>query len=172
MKIMPKNNQTIEKKCEIREQHCWNKGTGHTCALCCFCKESKNHPEIDFTPIQEVSVCCGAEKWYHASGKMPAQCSKCFKLFKAKEVSVEFKDLERAVLPIPCTKCGFGFCCKEHNNMCEKGRADLLAELKEKVEKLQKIEAKIPIPQIRGDSYRMGYNSALDTVLKLIDERK
>jgi len=36
--------------------------------------------------------------------------------------------------------------------------------LKEELEKIMKKEAQIPIPQIRGDSYRMGYNQALQYI--------
>jgi hypothetical protein len=36
---------TEAKECKERGQHCWNKGTGHNCATCCFCGQFKNHPE-------------------------------------------------------------------------------------------------------------------------------
>lgn len=38
------------KECPERKQHCWDKGTDHTCSICCFCKELKN---------QEKLKCCG-----------------------------------------------------------------------------------------------------------------
>ena len=31
----------IANECKEKGQHCWNKGTGHTCIKCCFCGEMK-----------------------------------------------------------------------------------------------------------------------------------
>lgn len=35
-----KSSSPKEDKCESRGQHCYDKGTGHSCTVCCFCKMS------------------------------------------------------------------------------------------------------------------------------------
>ncbi len=35
-----------ENECSVRGQHCYNKGTGHTCERCCFCSPKSATPKL------------------------------------------------------------------------------------------------------------------------------
>ena len=52
----------------------------------------------------------------------------------------------------------------------EKTLANQNKELIQKCEEMKKHEAQIPIPQIRGDSYRMGYNKGCDDIINIIKD--
>ena len=44
------NPKQQEGECPERKQHCWNKGSGHTCSVCCFCHKGEDKIESNYEP--------------------------------------------------------------------------------------------------------------------------
>lgn len=138
---------TPQEECKIRKQHCWDKGTGHNCALCCFCGQSQNHPEIKFPAPQEEEWVKEFYKEFVKSGVNPKE---------------EFMVLHTADIPIllafikkirdEAYKEGQEDEAIAHQKEDIKIRQDTINSIKEKLEKLK---------STRGESTKVGIEEAL-----------
>jgi len=48
--VQYKSPKQQEGECPERKQHCWNKGSGHTCSVCCFCHKGEDKIESNYEP--------------------------------------------------------------------------------------------------------------------------